>query len=49
MEYIEKGGWVVYYDREREREMLFIIHIYKHGCLPLLLLYVIIGESSTEE
>ena len=47
MEYIEKGGWVVYYDRERE--MLFIIHIYKHGCLPLLLLYVIIGESSTEE
>ena len=35
--------------RQREREMLFIIQLYKHGCLPLLLLYVIIGESSTEE
>ena len=42
-----KGGWVVYYDRERER--CYSLYIYKNGCLPLLLLYVIIGESSTEE
>ena len=47
MEYIEKGEWVVYYDRERER--CYSLYIYKHGCLPLLLLYVIIGESSTKE
>ena len=35
--------------RPRERERCYSLYIYKHGCLPLLLLYVIIGESSTEE
>ena len=27
MEYIEKGGWVVYYDRERERCVHYVCWI----------------------